>query len=117
MQSVNTKLREFMVRRGLSQTRLAKLARVSQSTVSRVLRGVRDRHGQARHRLLTYARIEETIQDSSAEHGVKRVTSAFSRIWDGSDEHATAIVNVIDALAGLKPAHDRERERKRGRHR
>ncbi len=117
MQDIANKLREFMVRRGLSQARLARLARVSQATVSRTLHGVREQHGQARHKLLTYAEIQETIQDRSAGHGVKQVTRAFSRIWDGSDAHATAIVNVIDALAGLKPGQSRERRRKRGRHR
>jgi predicted XRE-type DNA-binding protein len=119
MQDASTHLREFMAKRGLSQEQMAARAHVSQSTVSRVLEGGSiERHSSARHRLFTYARITELAVHYSAKDGIKRVVEAFNRIWDGSDTHATAVVGVIDALAGLgpmvKPRKGRSREGQRG---
>ncbi|MBZ5670949.1 MAG: helix-turn-helix transcriptional regulator [Acidobacteriia bacterium] len=92
-----------MAKHGLSQDQLARRARVSQSTVSRALRGAPSRHSQARHRLLSCARIGESAVDSSTKGGIRRVVKAFNEIWDGSDAHADAVVNIIGALAGLRP--------------
>jgi DNA-binding LacI/PurR family transcriptional regulator len=86
----------------LTQAGLAKAAGVNQATVSRVLRRkmVR-RQGQARSRLLTYAR--NALRGEMAT-GREKVLTAFDSVWDGSDEHAAAVARIIDALADLRPS-------------
>jgi len=116
MQAIVQRLRRLMERRGLSQMQLARLAHVSQSTVSRILNGERRNHGQAHRKLLTYVQSQKEVEDRPMADGVERVTTAFKRIWDGSGAHATAIVSVIHALAGLKPTRGQKRGRKRERH-
>jgi transcriptional regulator with XRE-family HTH domain len=105
-------LREYLREIGMSQAELAAKAKVSQSTVSRALRGGTERHSKARHRLCIYAGIRELPVKASKEDAAKRVIRAFDRIWDGSEAHAVSIATVIDALAGLRPVVSTE---KRGR--
>lgn len=90
-----------MVEGRLTQADVARAAKVSQSTVSRVLSGGGLRRGAARTRLFTYA----DIQDASSSRVAGRVTvmDAFSRIWDGTPAHANAIAQVIDSLVHLRP--------------
>lgn len=98
------KVRQLLAQNGLSQAKLAERAGISQSTVSRALHGSSQRHGRARSKLFTYAQNQETTEGILAEDGPKRVVKAFDRIWDGTDAHAAAIVKILNALAGLRPA-------------
>lgn len=95
-------LQKFMDENGLNQIKLAKAARVSQSTVSRALAIAKTyRKGGARQKLFIYA-----LRKSKAKAGVlgkEQVYQAFDRIWNGSDVHAAAIAKIIEALGGLRP--------------
>ena len=112
MQSESGKIRECMRKNGWSQAQLAAKARVHQSTVSRALEGITQRHSKARHRLALYIEEKEPTDRGSTEGGAKRVVNAFNRIWDGTDPHAASIAKIIGALAGLRPTASTE---KRGR--
>ena len=112
MQEEKDALREFMRKKGFSQSRLAIKAAVSQSTVSRALRGSTGRHSEPRRRLLKYAGLTESTSDLSKRKGASRVVEAFSRIWDGSETHAAEIAKVIDALSGLSPIPKVRKERR-----
>jgi len=101
-----------MRKNGWSQAQLAAKAGVHQSTVSRALEGITDRHSKARHRLALYVEEKEPADRVSKEGGAKRVMTAFNRIWDGSEAHAASIAKIIGALAGLQPTASTE---KRGR--
>jgi transcriptional regulator with XRE-family HTH domain len=108
MQDALDQLREFMSEKGLSQAELAKKARISQATVSRILSGKKaERDGGARRRLFIYVEKELGLPllDSG---GRERVVRAFDEIWDGSEAHAFAVARIIDALAGLRPSEDEE---------
>jgi transcriptional regulator with XRE-family HTH domain len=96
-------LRAFMQKRRLNQPQLAAAANVSQSTVSRTLRGAAKRYSKARLRLLAYAGITESAAEIPGGSATERVVNAFKRIWDGTEVHAAKIVEVIDALSGLHP--------------
>ncbi len=87
---------------GLTQAQLADGAEVHQSTVSRTLAhpDVR-RQGKARARLLAYAR--NALRGETAK-GRDKVLTAFESVWDGSEEHASAVARVIDALADFRPS-------------
>lgn len=89
--------------RHLSQKSVAKAAKVSQSTVSRALRGHIERQGRAKTRLFIY--IQRELQNEvSRGTGTEKVVKAFEGIWDGSEEHAAAIAKIISASGGLLPA-------------
>src|ERR1700681_3388550 len=89
MQSEGDRIRECLRKNGWSQAQLAAKAGVHQSTVSRALEGITDRHGKARHRLALYVEEKEPAARGVEESGAKRVMSAFNRIWDGSEAHVT----------------------------
>jgi hypothetical protein len=94
---------------GLNQTKFANAAGVSQSTVSRALDRPSKHHGAARRKLFTYANINEWIGGEPARGGQEGVLQAFERIWDGSEEHATAVAKVIEALIDLRPKKKEKR--------
>jgi DNA-binding MurR/RpiR family transcriptional regulator len=86
----------------LTQAALAKAAGVHQSTVSRILdKKTISRRGQARARLIAYAR--NALKGEMAK-GTEKVLAAFESVWDGSEEHAAAVARIIDALADLRPS-------------
>jgi transcriptional regulator with XRE-family HTH domain len=103
MQDESAILRQFMHKEGLSQAKIAVKAEVSQSTVSRALRGSIDRYSGARKKLFSYAGISESPTVRTADSAIRKITRAFNRIWDGSDVHAAAVAKVIDALSGFRP--------------
>jgi predicted transcriptional regulator len=100
-------VRQFMEKAGLSQSQLAKQARVSQPTVSRALSKEPGRSGRARNKLFIF------IHNKSSSNGGQKqgvVMQAFERIWDGSAVHAEAVAKVIDAMQGLKPSETPPKE-------
>lgn len=110
MQEAAGKLRAYMDREKLSQTQLARRARVSQATVWRALNGKAERRGAARRRLFAFVGISEWIVEGV--YGPRdRVIAAFDRIWDRSHAHANAVAGVIDAMADLRPTSKRQTRR------
>ena len=97
------RLSAYMRNARLSQVELAKLAGVSQATVSRALRGTNQKHSDARKKLFTYAGLDDHYGSSSTARGINLLTAAFSKIWDGSDAHALAVAKIIESLYGLRP--------------
>jgi transcriptional regulator with XRE-family HTH domain len=103
MQHVRTQLAAYMAQKGWSQEQLAKAAEVSQATVCRALSKDGRRHGAARAKLFKYVGISELPPRQALGDARELIVAAFERVWDQSEEHAVAVVKVIDALAGLRP--------------
>jgi transcriptional regulator with XRE-family HTH domain len=91
------------MRRGsYTQLDIADKAGVSQSSVCRALRGKIRSTGPVRARLFSY--IQQDLEATGHPlAGEIRVLEAFKDIWDGSEEHAAAIAEVITATRGLRP--------------
>lgn len=105
---MDSELRAVMEAKGLDQTELARLAQVSQATVSRVLRGgVRKRRGRAYLRLCNYIH-QQTQQQMFPTISRERVHEAIDRIWDASRTHAEAIMRIVDALDRLRTSRMKE---------
>jgi predicted XRE-type DNA-binding protein len=100
--SFQDQLRRFMRERHLSQTVVADAAKISQPTVSRALNGKVEREGAAKAKLFTYMQ-QVTGAEVLRGKGKERVVKAFESIWDGSEEHATAIAKIINASKELRP--------------
>lgn len=89
---------------GQTQGEFAAAAGVHQSTVSRMLRREKtSRQGKASVRLSQHA--QNALRGDLAT-GRDRVLLAFDSIWDGSEEHASAIAGLIQAVADLRPSKD-----------
>ncbi len=101
------RLKEFMEANRLTQEAIANVAKVSQSSVSRALRRNSVRHGKAGAKLFIY--MQQHLSAGFVSQGKGKVVEAFESIWDGSEEHATAIARIIKASDGLRPAeHSKE---------
>lgn len=100
-----------MRRERLDQAALADAAGVSQPTVSRALSRTPMRQGAAYRKLLAYIDARSGRQQPELERGKRRVTSAFEKIWDGSEVHATIIAQIIEDLAGLRPSRELRKRR------
>lgn len=85
--------------RQLTQAQVAIAAKVSQATVSRMLRREPQRSGAAYLRLCSYIQ-QETVPD---DDGLPHVIAAVRRTWDGSERHAAALAELIDASGKLWP--------------
>jgi len=95
----------------LTQTELAKKAGVDQSTVSRVIRNQNTvRQGRSKAKLLVFAR---KALRGDLDKGEGKILTAFKSIWDGSEEHASAIARVIGATADLQPKKRRRPQSRR----
>lgn len=85
----------------LTQEQLAEAAQVHQSTVSRLLgEPSAVRLGRGRAKLIAYA--HHALAGELAR-GSDKVLRAFESMWDGSEEHASAIAKMIDAVSDLRP--------------
>jgi len=85
---------------GHSQQDVAKLARISQSRVSRILQGEFDRFSSKSVRQLAkYASIntEKRLDPQNSDI----LMSAVAAIWDGSKKHEVALAKLLRALKGL----------------
>lgn len=88
-----------MQSRGLTQQQVAEAAGVSQSSVSRMLKREPVRQSDAYGKLCTYIH-----QRAPSEGGVpSAVLEAVWRVWDGTDDHAAALAELIDASGQLWP--------------
>lgn len=93
------RLEDLMRERQLTQDDVAAAAEVSQATVSRVLRRAPQRSGAAYLRLCSYIQAQTVPEDGAPDH----VIAAVRRTWDGSERHATALAELIDASSRLWP--------------
>jgi arginine repressor len=87
-----------MEREGLTQSALAKAAKVSQSTVSRALEQLPVKHSRARQKLFVYAGLLGEVDEGSTVEGTKLVSRAFEQLWDGTDRQARAVAKIIQTL-------------------
>ena len=91
-------LEALMQRDGISQSEVAKMAGVSQSTISRAIARRPMRNGAARTRLVVFMQ-----QRASSAPGPAAAFDAVREIWDGSGEHAVALAKLILASGELWP--------------
>jgi transcriptional regulator with XRE-family HTH domain len=93
------RLENLMRDRQLTQGDVAAAAGVSQATVSRVLHRHPQRSGAAYLRLCSYIQAQAIPDDGAPAH----LVAAVRRTWDGSERHAAALAELIDASSRLWP--------------
>lgn len=99
-QQVVRLIRTFMEQNSYSQSRLAREAKVPQSTISRAL-GSPVRLSRTHHALCNFAGID--IQASQGRAGAREsLVQAVLDVWDGTDEHAQSIARLLKVAATLE---------------
>lgn len=96
-----TELRLFLEERRVTQQEAAKLARISQSTVSRILHGTIRRKSKSLSALCKYARVKEYTNVPVDPAKNEALMEALRDTWDGSTRHASALARVIRSLGNL----------------
>jgi hypothetical protein len=87
----------YLEREGVSQEKLAKMAKVSQATVSRALHRQALRPGRARTRLFTFMQKQGLMDQPES------AIRAVSEVWDGSNAHSAALAKLVQASRDLWP--------------
>jgi hypothetical protein len=98
--TVVTRLREFMHENSYSESHLSRLSGVPQPTLHRALRNPL-RLTKTHIRLCKFAGIA-LGPDKSAKIRHDELVKAVMEVWDGTDEHAQSIVRLLRAGAALE---------------
>ena len=95
-------IRTYLRQEGMSQAKLANMAKVSQATVSRAVNRQALRPSPARTRLFTFMQEQDLIA------GPDPVLRAVTEVWDGSNAHAAALAKLVRVSGELWPKLARE---------
>jgi hypothetical protein len=95
-------IKTYLEREGVSQAKLAEMAKVSQPTVSRAVNRQAIRPSPARTRLFTY------MQKQGLVDGPDPVLRAVNEVWDGSTAHAAALAKLVRVSGELWPQLGKE---------
>jgi len=98
MTDLGDAIRALLEEESISQQMLASRALVSQSTVSRALKGTPERNSQARVRLVRFMQ-----QYAARKPAPAPAHDALRDVWDGSSEHAVALAALLRASRELWP--------------
>jgi transcriptional regulator with XRE-family HTH domain len=95
-------LRTHFGEHGIAQEDAAKGSKMSQTTVSRILKGELRTHTRALIRLCKYAKIPAYQEIETDPAKSQLLMQALRDTWDGSADHAKALARVIKSLRGLE---------------
>lgn len=90
--------------RGLTQLAIAHALDASQSQISRIFAGTSKRRSKLFVAVCKYVFSDAKDRSESTEAvGAAELHQAVDEVWDGTAEHARALVGVIRSLAALTP--------------
>lgn len=107
--AIAKEVEEFMRTHGFrTQTDLSKASGVHQPTISRLLRGELRRIATEVKALCDYANISVYADRDPGGNAV--LMSALQDVWDGTDDDADRIANVLRSVAAMRRGEGRRRE-------
>lgn len=87
---------------GLTQEQIANVTGHSQSQISRVFSGQTARRSRVTRDICNYVFFKSTSNHRETVVQNQEMIDALVEVWDGSDEHATALACVIRSLGTLR---------------
>lgn len=91
--------------RGLTQAFIAEALKASQSQISRIFSGTSKRRSKLFVAICKYVFSDAQNRSEGTEPiGAAELHQAVDEVWDGTSEHARALVGVIRSLAALTPS-------------
>ncbi len=107
--TIAAEVESFMRTHGFhTQTALSQASGVHQPTISRLLRGELRRIATEVIALCDYANI--CIYTDINPSGNRVLMSALQEVWDGSDDDADRIADVLRSLAAMRRKKSRKRD-------
>ena len=91
--------------RSVTQAQIASDLNVSQSQVSRILKGKGVKASRLAEEVLLYVEKFEFGVTADSVRGNDELVNALTVTWDGSATHAKALSSVIRSLSALGPLH------------
>ena len=101
---VANRILQYLQLHGLSEAEFSRMTKVPQSTLHRSLHRCK-RLTATHRRLCRYAGIALDVHTASADMG-KQLTGAILQIWDGSEEHGAALLDLLQTVSRLATAVD-----------
>ncbi|WP_418939815.1 helix-turn-helix domain-containing protein [Paraburkholderia bryophila] len=92
---------------GVTQNDIASAVGVSQSHISRILSGHIVKNTKLLGRLCIYASHRLNFGQRSDVRRIRDLMTALAGVWDGSDEHAHALAQIIRSLAEFNGLRER----------
>jgi transcriptional regulator with XRE-family HTH domain len=86
---------------GITQSQIALAINADQSQVSRVLSGNTKRPSKVFNAVCNYVNKTASALDSSLIEQNQEILNAIACVWDGTEQHALALSNVIRSLGAL----------------
>lgn len=86
---------------GITQSQIAEAINADQSQVSRVLSGKSKRASRVFNAVCNYVNCMTPSIDHSLVKQNDELLSAIASVWDGTEQHALALSNVIRSLGEL----------------
>lgn len=86
---------------GLRQSDIAAATGLSQSQVSRILRGRRARPSESTEAVCIYVRSKTQPVDLEDVQACTPLMTALANVWNGTSQHAVALSAVIESLGAL----------------
>jgi transcriptional regulator with XRE-family HTH domain len=102
MQQIPRQLQRLMEEKAWTQQQVAKHAGVHQSTVCRMLKAPPTRMGRSQQKVIALLQSNAYSTAAGTPDFRNQVLNAFENVWDGSVEHAEAIIAVLSRLPILR---------------
>lgn len=87
-----------MSKNGHTQVDVADICRITQSQVSKILKGKFSRQGKAVNKLIEYSKYNEYYERHPTS---KKIEEAIADVWDGSPQMELKIAQTIREIGGI----------------
>lgn len=101
IKAISLKISQRARKLGITQNHIAKAINADQSQVSRVLSGKSKRASRVFNAVCNYVNCMTPSIDYSLVKQNDELLSAIASVWDGTEQHALALSNVIRSLGEL----------------
>lgn len=88
---------------GLRQVDIAEATGLSQSQISRILRGRRAHPSESTEAVCIYVRSKSQPVDLEDVQACTPLITALAKVWNGTSQHAVALSAVIESLGVFTP--------------
>ncbi|HSK74453.1 MAG TPA: helix-turn-helix transcriptional regulator [Pyrinomonadaceae bacterium] len=99
---IGRQIQEYLEKEKITQKELARLAKVDQSQISRIINGNFRKVSKNVKRICKYAKVDlDSVKENKNPAQNSELMEAISLVWDGTNKNAKALATVIRSLKEL----------------